>query len=270
MKFSIADAARSRRSVRTFDDKRLKDSDLEALKEFTKKDLNPFGLPVEFRFLDKDEDKLSSPVLKGEHTYMSAKTKKTEDYEIGYGYSFEYACLYAESLGIGTVIIAGTFDRPAFEKAMELSDDEIFITASPVGYSAEKLSIRESMMRKGLRADDRVPFEEIFYKDNFENKLSKEDAGVFAEALEMVRLAPSAVNKQPWRVVVDGDKVHFYEKRTINEGEFDVQKVDMGIAACHFDLSMQENGHEGKFVKEAPDIKVPEGLTYTISYERAK
>ena len=47
MKFSIADAVRSRRSVRTFDDKRLKDSDLEALKEFTKKDLNPFGLSMQ-------------------------------------------------------------------------------------------------------------------------------------------------------------------------------------------------------------------------------
>ncbi len=34
-----------------------------------------------------------------------------------------------------------------------------------------------------------------------------------AEILEMVRWAPSAVNKQPWRIVYKDGTYHFYEKK---------------------------------------------------------
>ena len=60
----------------------------------------------------------------------------------------------------------------------------------------------------------------------------------------MVRLAPSAVNRQPWRILVDQNCVHFYLKRTkgFNGGKIDMQKIDMGIALCHFDLMCEELG----------------------------
>ena len=50
--------------------------------------------------------------------------------------------------------------------------------------------------------------------------------------LETVRLAPSAANRQPWRVVCTADGVHFYKKgsRGMDAGGWDIQKVDMGIA----------------------------------------
>ncbi|MBQ2348800.1 MAG: nitroreductase, partial [Clostridia bacterium] len=35
-----------------------------------------------------------------------------------------------------------------------------------------------------------------------------------AGLLEAVRLSPSAVNKQPWRAVVSGSEVYFYESRS--------------------------------------------------------
>ena len=57
-------------------------------------------------------------------------------------------------------------------------------------------------MRKGLRADDRKPFDSIFFDKTFNHGLKKEDAGVFADALEAARRAPSAGNQQPWRAVV--------------------------------------------------------------------
>ena len=57
------------------------------------------------------------------------------------------------------------------------------------------------MMRKGVKADERLPFEELFFDGSFDKTLSKEKAGRWLDALEMVRLALLAVNKQPWRVV---------------------------------------------------------------------
>ena len=63
-------------------------------------------------------------------------------------------------------------------------------------------------MRKAIKADERLPFEELFFDGTFDNPLSKERAGNLAQPLEMVRLSPSAVNKQPWRVIVADNAAH--------------------------------------------------------------
>ena len=62
--------------------------------------------------------------------------------------------------------------------------------ASPVGYPADKRSLRENLMRKGLKADERIPFEAVYFDGSFAADLRKEDAGEFAEALDLARLAP--------------------------------------------------------------------------------
>jgi len=82
-----------------------------------------------------------------------------------------------------------------------LKEDEVMPAVTPIGYAADKRSIRESMMRKGMKSDSRLPFEELFFHGSFQNPLNESDAGIWQLPLEMVRLAPSATNKQPWRVV---------------------------------------------------------------------
>ncbi len=82
--------------------------------------------------------------------------------------------------------------------------------------------------------------EELFFDGAFDTPLTKEKAESLAIPLEMIRLAPSAVNKQPWRVVVVDNTVHFYLKRSkgfSKEGKLDMQMIDMGIALCHFALA---------------------------------
>lgn len=58
-------------------------------------------------------------------------------------------------------------NRTAFGQAMELAEDEIMPCASPLGYPAKKMSLRESMMRKGIKADERLPFEALFFEGAF-------------------------------------------------------------------------------------------------------
>ena len=65
---------------------------------------------------------------------------------------------------------------------------------------------------------------------------------------------------QPWRVVKDGNKFHFYEKHTegYNSGAgWDVQRIDIGIAICHFMSVM-----DGELKVEDPDINVTEDTEY--------
>ncbi len=270
MENSVIDIIRQRKSVRTFNGAALQKEDRQKLEQYLETLDNPFDVPVEFRFLDAEEHELSSPVIVGTDLYIAAKVSRVPQSEIAYGYCFEKFCLYAESIGVGTVMLAATISRKAFEKAMEVRDTEVMPVASPVGYPAEKRSVRETLMRKGLKADERLPFEELFFEGTFMESLPSEHAGQFRDALEMVRLAPSAGNKQPWRAVVCGDRVHFYEKKTksmSNNSLGDIQKVDMGIALAHFDLAMKETGTDGCFMSENPGFEVDDLMEYIITYE---
>ena len=269
MKFSAKELILKRKSVRTYDGRGIREEDLRKLEEYLQSPDNPFGVPVEFRLLDKKEFGLSSPVILGEEIYLAAKVRKTVNFEIAYGYSFEKACLYALSLGLGTVMLAASLSRSAFEKAMEVKEGEVMPAASPVGYPAKKRSIRENLMRKGLKADERLPFEDTFFSGSFERGLKKEEAGEYKEALAMAALAPSAGNKQPWRAVADKDRVHFYEHRSLKESPLgDIQKVDVGIFLCHFETVLKEQGIKGAFVSCDPGIALPSDTRYIISFER--
>lgn len=62
-----------------------------------------------------------------------------------------------------------------------------------------------------LGADTRFPFETLSFRNTFQEPLLPKSAGRFRDALEMVRLAPSAGNKQPWRIVIcDGADTAFF------------------------------------------------------------
>ena len=265
---TVKEIIKSRRSVRTFDGNALSEEHRRQLKEFADNAENPFGIDIEFRFLNAKEHDLSSAVIVGTEEYVAAKVKCVPHFEIAYGYSFEKFCLQALSIGVGTVFLAGTFSRKTFERAMGVKEGEAMPAASPVGYIAQKKSVRERMMRGAIKANERIAFGELFFEGSFDKSLSVEVAGQFATALEMVRLAPSAVNKQPWRAVVCGNSVHFYEKKNKGyEKEIgDLQKVDLGIALAHFDLTMKEEGKEGKFVFEKPETALPDGMEYIVSY----
>ncbi len=120
-----------------------------------------------------------------------------------------------------------------------------------LGYPAKKMSLRESVMRKGVKADSRLSFGEVFFDGSFDKPLTKEAAGKLADALEAVRLAPSAVNKQPWRIVLSENLAHIYEKRNRrnDDGAWDIQIIDMGIALYHFELVLKELGVNGSPIR---------------------
>ena len=250
-----------RRSVRNFDGCALDENTKAELMSYAEGIENPFGLSVTFKYLEAKRDGLVCPVVSGTELYVGGKIKNTAHANEAFGYAFEEFILYAQSLGLGTVWLGGTMNRDAYEKAMDLAEDEMMPCATPVGYTAKKMSVREIMMRKAIKADERQPFEALFFDGDFSKHLTKEAAGTMAEPLEMVRLAPSAVNKQPWRVVVADNAAHFYLQRRkgstneSHEGKLDMQKVDLGIALCHFALTAKENGLQLEFLQEDPGLE---------------
>jgi hypothetical protein len=107
--------------------------------------------------------------------------------------------------------------------------------------------------------------------------LSPEAAGPYASPLEMARWAPSASNRQPVRIVRSGASWHFYIQRTPGylprfartlTGIEDLQRVDSGIAMCHFELTARELGLTGRWVVHPPAISLPDALTeYSATWE---
>ena len=228
---------KKRRSVRTFDNnKNITNDTLNEIKEFINKLSNPFNIKIEWFILNKEEYKLSSPVIANEKYYIAGKLKKVENGELAFGYEYETLALYLESIGLGTTCMAGTLPRPKFESAINLSDDEMMPCVTPIGYPSEKMSLKEKIMRKGLKADSRLDFDSLFYSKDF-NKLDDLELNKYKDILELVRIAPSAVNKQPWRLIIDNNKIYFYKyskKELMTKDGIDIKNVDIGIALNHF------------------------------------
>jgi hypothetical protein len=146
-----------------------------------------------------------------------------------------------------------------------------------VGYAADKRRWLDSYVRRLAGSDSRLPWTSLFFNGTFLIPLSADTAGGFATPLEMVRLGPSASNRQPWRIIKDGMRWHFYMHRTPGYAErnrtflkiADLQRVDMGIAMCHFELSVQEAGLSGEWTRCDENIEKPNDLTeYIITWQQ--
>lgn len=251
----IMEIIKSRKSVRTFNGEKITDEDKENLINYTKTIENPYGIPVGFLFLDSSEYDLSSPVIEGEDFYIAAKVPRVEHCEEAFGYSFEKLVLYAWSIGISTTWIGGTLNRELFERAADTGDDEFMMIVTPVGYSSKTQSKVDANLRNMVKEDERLPFSELFFENDFKTPLEVE-----SNCLEAVRWAPSAANRQPWRIVRQGEDYHFYLSHTIGYSsgvDWQVQKIDLGIAICHF---MCANG--GKFCIDEPEIETDDHTEY--------
>lgn len=82
---------------------------------------------------------------------------------------------------------------------------------------------------------------------------------------------PSAVNKQPWRVVVADNAAHFYLERSKGFGHdarLDMRKIDIGIVLCHFAITAKEKGLNVVFSQDDPQLQQPSDMEYIASYRK--
>lgn len=276
--FPICETIRKRHSVRTYEAKPLREQDLEKLMSYANALQNPFGVPVTVHLLetgDTSAKKLGTyGVIKGTKTFLGVTVPKGALSLEAAGYSFEQLILYATQLGIGTCWLAATFDRKAFTGAMNVGEDEWMPVITPIGYPSEKRALHETLMRSGMKSDQRKDWKELFFDGDFQTPLSRDGAGAYVQPLEMLRLAPSATNSQPWRVLRLDGAFHFYAKTTEGKGEVDppiIQRVDVGICANHFCLTAQDQGLSGTLAASgAPaNTDAPDGCRYLFTWTEA-
>ena len=193
-----------------------------------------------------------------------------------FGYNMEKIILQATALGLGTCWLGGTFTKSSFARAVKLQDGELIPCVSATGYPSDEPHLVERLIRSRARPERRRPWQQLFFDGDFDHPLERESSGNMATPLETVRIAPSASNRQPWRVLRDRGQWHFYLRRTPGYREnmlnrlvtvADLQRIDLGIAMCHFEMSAKHNGISGGWVYQDPGFEHPnEALQYTSTW----
>lgn len=269
----VKKAVQDRVSIRSYEERSLTKEDKSKLMDFNASLTNPFGVDVKVQYISKDKG--AEDVQLGTYgTIRGAKdflaiTVKDQPYAMeAVGYQFENLVLYATDMGLGTVWLAGTFNRKDFKNVIEISDEDLFPCICPVGYPGQKRSFIEKITRASLGSKKRKEWDKLFFLDDFSKSLTKEDAGRYTDALDMLRLAPSATNAQPWAVVKEGDKFHFFcnYKNSINNDVKKIKHLDLGIALSHFHQTAMSDGLNGKLEVSDIDFDVPENMHYIITY----
>jgi hypothetical protein len=201
-------------------------------------------------------------VIKNAHWYLAGMISPAPMATQDYGYCKEKLILKATELGLNTCWLGGTFAISAFGRAAGMHRNELLPTVTPIGYAARRRSLTERFMRGIAGSDGRRPWSDIFFKGGISIPLVPEETGAYREALENVRLAPSASNKQPWRIVYEQNRntFLFYLSRAFgyrHMRDVSLQEIDIGIAMCHFELTVQELGLAGSWCQNdsAPQIK---------------
>ncbi len=144
---------------------------------------------------------------------------------------------------------------------------------SPLGSVTPKRSVTDSLIRWSAGSRNRRPWDELFFDRDLNTALTESAAGRYREPLEMLRLAPSASNQQPWRVVKEPSKdiLHLYLRRSLGYDKLvkavDLQRLDMGIAMSHFELTARKVGLHGRWEhRTSPLGQPPERTDYVGSW----
>lgn len=166
------------------------------------------------------------------------------------GYLGEAAVLEATSLELDTCWVAGFFDRRLAETLVELLPGERVMAISPVGYGQPRPRAGERLMKRVVGAHKRRPVHEI--APGFDEERWPSWA---TEGVRLARLAPSAVNRQPWSIELltepdpltrppeaVGAQICVVERGA--EGHIS-RRLDCGIAMLHFEVGAHLMGARG-------------------------
>lgn len=267
----VLEAMKSRQSVRTFDPQPISEPHFKLINDYINNEQNligPFGykgkielVRVSKNVTDKGIKLGTYGFIKNPKAYLVGIGENNQNALVDFAYTFQKLVVILTQLGMGTCWMGGTFSRNSFERELSLSEGEFIPCITPIGYPNDKKRVFDKALRLVVRADNKKSWDKLFFDTNFQAPLIREEAGFFELPIEMVRLGPSASNKQPWRLVLSKDRnwCHFYIEHTPNYSTslgYDMQLLDMGIAMCQFELACKELSTKGKWLIEDPKISL--------------
>ena len=180
--------------------------------------------------------------------YVAAVAPDDRDSLLSLGYSGEQLVLQMTSLELGTCWQGAFFDREALGRSLNLGKG-LGVRALLAWGRSQNDSKDHPRIKKRLMPDKLVASAEVNYP--------------WRTVLEAVRWAPSALNRQPWRLWFEEKAIHLYSRNT-RIARF-LTPIDMGIALCHLELACGQLGIPGSI--EAAEHPRRKGWEYWISYQ---
>ncbi len=268
-----------RKSVREYKKNTIAKNIIDEILEFPEKvdKLIP-GIETELLVKDKAHVYLQLQEIAGyeglmieaPHYLIMLSTKK-EYYIENAGYLGEKVSLKALDLGINTCWI--TFaDSDKVKKRLFIDSDKEIVAIIAFGYDANKTrvvnidSVGDNYSKSKLKivennVSTREKIEDIVYIKEWGNNADHEELknrGLL-EAFDYARLAPSTMNRQPWRFIIDGGNVVLAMRKDENIKEYD-GKIDTGISMLYFESLVDQTLFDVEWVVDAPDkdYKIPD------------
>ena len=208
----IMELIRSRHSVRQYQDKKIPANIREQLNGYAS-ELNRDG-DLNIQIIYDEPECFNSRMAhygKFENTnnYIAMVGKKSDGLEERCGYYGEKLVLKAQELGLNTCWVALTHGK---SKAVIGSDEkEVIIIA--LGYGKT-----QGVSRKSKTAAD-------------VSNITADSPEWFKRGVEAALLAPTAINQQKFKFMLDGSTVYASSGRLGPN-----LRVDLGIVKCHFEL----------------------------------
>lgn len=154
------------------------------------------------------------------------------------GYTGEAIVLEATRLGLDTCWVGGFFSTKRVASVVALAPGERVYAVSPVGTACVGQSLSERAMRGMAGAHKRLPLGDIAVGAGE----GWPDWAV--AAVETARVAPSALNRQPWRFSVAGGSLYVAKDSGIETPKV-AKRLDCGIAMLHAELGARAAGVGG-------------------------
>lgn len=225
------------KSVREFKNKSIEEKYFDEIESYIKnnKKLLP-GINIELKIFNKKGiyEKLNKVAGYNGHMieaphYIVILSDIEQGYIENSGYIGERLILKARDLDIDSCWI--TFkNSDTIKEKLDISSDKEVTAIIALGYAENKNT-------KNKRGSERLGIEEIVYMDDWGKNASiteLEERGIL-DAFSYARMAPSTLNRQPWRFIIDGSNVILAVKKDGFTSEYE-KCIDAGVAMLYFGL----------------------------------
>ncbi|MGM0602548.1 MAG: nitroreductase family protein [Bacillota bacterium] len=236
-----------RESRRKFDSRKIEKEKIERLQNLID-EVNDFLPGVKIIMVEKKIENIFTGIIgsygkiTGAPVYLAFIGNKAVphiDENIGYG--GESLILEATSLGLGSCWVSGTFNADKVIEDIKLSKNEKIYAVSPVGYAKDKPALSEKIFKKMVSSHKRKDMSELVLHD-----MNSMWPQWIKSALKAARLAPSAVNRQPWRFKIVNNTIIISAKKDKKTADYSY-KLDCGIAMLHIHVGSLKEGVSGKW-----------------------
>jgi hypothetical protein len=274
---SLIDIIKERHSCRSYQIRKidpLLKSELQSYINVNGKGI--LGEEIKIEIIERDKDsskqlKLDYGIISNHSCYILGKVKNDSTSRMSYGYVVEKIVIKATALGLNSCWV-GYFDSEYFTE-IKLSSEFEIPSIVIIGYEG-KSSLGDKVLKFSVKSSKRKEWDQLFFAENLSTPLKPKSSGFYEDALEMLRLAPSSGNTQPWRVIMDhnGKSFHFFKKIVSPKYEsMGLHDVDMGIALAHFELIAKQYRISGKWERIQNIFQpITDDIKYMISWTEEK